>query len=332
MPESVDDQAEEPREQAAEPPQGEPETGAWPGELMRLAERDVFVRTSDHAGGRAAPHGRNVYLHGLAGSSTNWTELMGLLGEEFPGAAVDLPGFGESPAPADGDYRLDAQAECVVDLISRGGRPVNLVGNSMGGSLAVRIAAEHPELVRTLVLVSPALPDLYPRLVPYQMTSALVPVIGPAVFARMQSRPPEVRVQGTFDATYFDPAAVPMRRVREALRAEQAREALSYANVATLKTLRSLVAEYLRRGPRGLWRQAAEVRCPAMLVYARHDKFIHPRMAVRAARTFSKGHLVLLSKAGHVAMMERPDVLAERIRPFLRDAARLEPGAVHRIT
>lgn len=324
MPKSVDEHVDEPSD-------GAPDVDPWQGEIRRLGEREVFVRASDPAMPHAGSHGRIVYVHGLAGASTNWTELMGLLGDEFPGEAIDLPGFGRSPAPVDGDYRLDAQAECVIDLIRAGGEPVNLVGNSMGGSLAVRVAAEHPELVRTLVLVSPALPDLYPRLVPYQMTSALVPIIGPAVYARMQSRPPEVRVQGTFDATYFDPTAVPTRLVREALQAERAREALSYANAATLKTLRSLVAEYLRPGPRGLWRQAAEVQCPAMLIYARHDKFIHPRMAVRAARTFNNGHLVLLSKAGHVAMMERPEALAEKIRPFLCDAGNLEPGAVHRI-
>ncbi|MFW5416556.1 alpha/beta hydrolase [Nocardiopsis sp. CNT-189] len=298
----------------------------WPGEFRTVGGRRMHVRAG---GPRNRP--RIVYLHGLNGSSADWTDLMGALAGEYRGEAPDLPGFGKSPPPEDGDYGLDAGVAAAADLIASGERPVHLVGNSLGGSIAVRLAAERPELVRTLTLISPALPDLRPRLVPYQMAGALVPVLGPAVYARIARRPAEVRVQDTLDATYYDPASAPAQRVLEALEAEREREGHPHAVGSVLESLRGIVAEYLRRGPRSLWRQAARVGQPVLLVYAAADRFIDPRMARRAARTFRRNRMVLLPRTGHVAMKERPELVARELRRFLAgDGARPEAGARRR--
>ncbi|WP_344970296.1 alpha/beta fold hydrolase [Salinactinospora qingdaonensis] len=295
----------------------------WPGEHVTLGGRPVFVR-SDRCGiGCAVPRQRTVYVHGLAGSAMDWTDLMGALHGEFAGEAIDLPGFGESPPPADDDYGFDAQVRVVTDLLRTGPWPVHLVGNSMGAAVATRLAAESPELVRTLTLIAPALPDLRPMRVPYQMTGALVPVIGPAVYDRIQRRPPEARVRDTLATTHYDPAAIPRQRLLEAVAAERARDGHPYARRAVLETLRGLVGEYLRRGPRALWRQAARVECPTLLVYSRHDRFVHRHMATRAFWTFRRSRLVLLAKAGHVPMMELPGVVARELRAFLRRPERM---------
>ncbi|WP_067965659.1 alpha/beta fold hydrolase [Nocardiopsis trehalosi] len=303
----------------------------WPGGLRRLGGRTVHVRTDAAPGGCGADRPRTVYVHGLAGSSTNWTDLMGELCPEFAGEAVDLPGFGLSPPPADGDYSIDAHAAAVTGLLAAGDHPAHLVGNSMGGAVAVRVAAEAPDLVRSLTLISPALPDLWPRRVPYQMAGALVPVLGPAVYTRLQSRPAEARVRATFGATFHDPDAAPAQRVREALEAERAREEQGHAQEAVLGSLRSLVTEYVRRGPRSLWRQAAGVRCPTLLVYAFEDRFVNPRVARRAARTFPDRRIVLMPRTGHLPMMEHPRRTARLLRPFLREAS-APAGPADRVT
>lgn len=294
----------------------------WPGELRTVGRRRLHVRAGGDGGSRV------VYLHGLGGSSTDWTDLMGALADDHRGEAPDLPGFGLSPPPDDGDYSVDAHADAAVGVIRSGPCPVHLVGNSLGGSVAVRLAAERPELVRTLTLISPALPDLRPRLVPYQMVGALFPVLGPAVYTRIQSRPAEVRVQDMLDATYYDPASVPAQRVMEALEAERERERCGHAVESVLGSLRGLVAEYLRRGPRSLWRQAAGLQVPSLLVYAVADRFIDPRTARRAARVFPRNRLVVMNETGHVAMMERPEAVAREVRPFLAgaDASRTRPA------
>ncbi|MFD0773855.1 alpha/beta fold hydrolase [Streptomonospora algeriensis] len=290
----------------------------WPGEYVGLGEgRQVFVRSdSAPADGHARP--RTVYVHGLGGDSTNWTDLMGVLCTEWAGEALDLPGFGSSPPPPADDYSVDGHAGTVARMIAAGEKPVHLVGNSMGGAVAVRVAAERPDLVKSLTLVSPALPDLRPRLVPYQMAASLFPVLGPAVYGLMQRRPPEVRVQDMIATTYYDPSAAPPRRVMEALEAERRRDAQPHAGTAVLRSLRGLVAEYLRRGHRSLWQQASRVRCPVLLVYAAGDKFVDPRMAARAANAFPRSRLVLMPETGHVAMMECPERVGREVRAFLR--------------
>ena len=69
----------------------------WPGEPLRLGDREVFVRRASSARDDAEP---GLFVHGLAGSSANWTDLMGLLSGEVAGDAIDLPGFGGLAAAA----------------------------------------------------------------------------------------------------------------------------------------------------------------------------------------------------------------------------------------
>ena len=101
------------------------------------------------------------YVHGLAGSSANWTALAGALSRYATGYLVDLPGHGRSDPPPRGHYSLLQDADVLARLIARySSGPVHLVANSMGGVIATALAARHPELVATLTLISPAVPDL----------------------------------------------------------------------------------------------------------------------------------------------------------------------------
>src|SRR5207248_3924390 len=136
---------------------------------------------------------------GLGGSSTNWTDLMGELrlpgpgeppGPALAGTAIDLPGFGFSPPPPRSRYALSDHATVVIGLISRlGTGPVHLIGNSMGGAICTRVAARRPDLVRSLILVSPALPDLLPSWLPLRLVVGTSPGIGPLAIRRLSRLP-----------------------------------------------------------------------------------------------------------------------------------------------
>jgi pimeloyl-ACP methyl ester carboxylesterase len=311
---------------------GAPPIPAWPGELVRLAVGDVFIRAAP-ARHDAEPA---LFVHGLGGSAANWTDLMELLrrpGALGPGTAgmageaVDLPGFGFSPPPPDGDCSLAARAEVVTELIERRGTgPVHLIGNSMGGAILTRIAARRPELVRTLTLVSPALPDLRPRLLPARLVLVSTPVIGRMVMDHMRQLPPERRTEMSIRDLYADPSRMQPERRAEAIAELIRRDDLGYATDVLLDSGRALVAEYARRGPGSLWWDAARVSAPTLVIHGSHDRLVNPSTAGRAARTFKWSRVVVLSGVGHVAMMERPDLVATEMREFLSTAEAIAPG------
>jgi len=307
----------------------------WPGELVSVGSRDageVFVRSAP------APDGAEpvLFVHGLGGSATNWTDLMDLLRKppadrpDEPALAceaIDLPGFGFSPPAASGRCTLDAMAEAVGALIDRRGHwPVHLAGNSLGGAVCVRLAARRPDLVRTLTLVSPALPDLRPRVLPLRLMLLCTPGIGPWMLNRVESRmTPQARTSISIADVYADPGLMhPLRRAEE--EAEVARrDGLGYADDVLLAAGRALIAEYLRGGPRSLWRDAARVTAPALVIYGSHDRLVRPAMAAHASRAFRGARVVVLSRTGHVAMMERPGLVAKEMRELFATARRPAP-------
>lgn len=147
-----------------------------------------------------------LFVHGLGGSSTNWSDLMVQLEDTVDGEALDLPGFGWSPPPADRDYSVTALARAVIrhlDAADRG--PVHLFGNSLGGAVSTRVAAVRPDLVCTLTLVSPALPEL--RVQKSAVPTALLAVPGMAsLFGRLtRGLTAEERTRGVTDLCYGDP-------------------------------------------------------------------------------------------------------------------------------
>ena len=298
----------------------------WPGEPVSLSVGEIFVRTAPAQSG-AEPA---VFVHGLGGSAVNWTDLIDLMsqpGAQGPGTAglaceaLDLPGFGFSPAPLDGDYSLAARATAVIALIEqRGYWPVHLIGNSMGGAIATRIAARRPDLVRTLTLVSPALPDLRPRPLPLRLALVSAPGVGRMIMNRMQQLPAEKRTDMTIGDLYADPSLMEPERRAEAVSEVVRRDGLGYASEVLIESGRALVSEYMRRGPGSLWGDAARVPAPTLVIYGSHDRLVNPAAAARAARTFKSCRVVVLPRIGHVAMMERPDLVAAEMREFLSAA------------
>jgi pimeloyl-ACP methyl ester carboxylesterase len=216
----------------------------WPGGLIDLGDHQVYVRSvpdEDHD----QDHGAEPALcvHGLAGSSRNWTDLMDLLRPRLACDALDLPGFGDSPPRPDGRYTIAALAQTVAALIERNRkRPVHLIANSLGGAVCVRLAATRPDLVQTLTLISPALPDSRPRLDLVRFPVMSLPRLGPRLLRKYEALPPQARVADVITTCYADPARFPPARFNAEVTELARRDTLGYATDAMVGSIRALTA------------------------------------------------------------------------------------------
>ena len=302
-------------------PAFDPTGPPWPGRTESIAGASVFVR---HTPGTSEQVEPAVYVHGLAGSSTNWTDLAALLAPWLDGTALDLPGFGRSgPAPG-GNYSIAAAARVVVGHIEQSGRgPVHLVGNSMGGAVSISVAAHRPDLVQTLTLISPAVPDLRIGRPDSDPLMALLLMPGPTstfVERRLTSLPLRERVAGTLRLCFADFSRLPPQRLEQAVEELTARRGQPWATTAFTRSLRGIVRHWLAVGPMSVWRELTSIRVPSLVVWGDRDKLVDVRLAPRVARAIPDCRLLVLNGVGHTAQMEEPTLTARAMLGLLRDA------------
>lgn len=122
--------------------------------LVRLRGQSIHHYTLDGQG----PGLPLVLVHGLAGSANGWYKLFFALTRRFRRLhAVDLPGHGFSPLPPGGPNTLAEQVQILRAYLTEVVKePCLLVGTSLGGAMAISVAAMLPEQIRGLVLVAPA--------------------------------------------------------------------------------------------------------------------------------------------------------------------------------
>jgi pimeloyl-ACP methyl ester carboxylesterase len=303
----------------------------WPGRMVELGGgQQVYLAGPPWSAGG----GRDLVLcvHGMSGAATNWTDLMAELAPDFDCAAVDLPGSGFSPPPAGrSGYSVRALAADVIRLaeaLDRG--QVHLVGNSMGGAIAIRVAADRPDLVKTLTLVSPVLPDRRPHRSTAHFPILALPFVGERLARRWSAVPAENRVAGVYSTCYYNPAALHPDRFAQEVASLRRRDELGYDAASLVGAARTLVAETLAPRRLSLWRAAERVEAASLVLFGSHDRLVSPALAVPAARAFKNAQVEVLPHIGHIGQMERPDLVASRFREMVDKAGM--PGGGTRLT
>jgi pimeloyl-ACP methyl ester carboxylesterase len=284
----------------------------WEGSFEQAGDVRLHVRRTKGEDGVTV-----VYVHGLGGSASNWTDLAALLSPFADGVSVDLPGFGFSEPPPGFDFSLEAHARVVGEyLAGLGAGPVHLLGNSMGGAIALLVAARRPELVRTLTLISPAMPDrrVNPnRLSDPLMVLAYLPLVGRNVRRRMAAMSARERAMQVIKLCYAEPDAFTEGRLDDLTEEHSARAAFKWAASAMARSTFAIFRTWAARGPASLWAVAPTVTAPTLVVWGMHDKVISVRRAARTTRLIPHARLLVLPRTGHVAQMERPIAVAKAV-------------------
>jgi len=302
----------------------------WPPRKVVIDGAMLHVRDTPPTTAAAEPA---VYVHGLGGSSQNFTDVAGLLADRFDGQAVDLPGFGYSDPSR--RYSIAAFADRLIKFLEHADRgPVHLVGNSLGGSISVRVAALRPDLIRTLTLISPAMPFLDPR---RTAQGRVLPILALPRADRllawgMARMTVEEMAEQVLAACFGDTSRVHAQRRAEAIEEIRLRYTVAHYPEAYLGTMRGLVSSFLRAylpGVNSQWRLAARITAPTLVVGGLHDKLVDARVPVQVAKVIPDSRLLILPGVGHVAQMEVPRIVARAIVGMLEDIK--SPVAVHPI-
>jgi 3-oxoadipate enol-lactonase len=245
-----------------------------------------------------------VLVHGAGTSSAIWRRTMPRLADRRRVVAPDVPGYGGSPAAGPG-FALEQVADNLAAGLRDAGvpAPYDLVGHSMGGAIAILLAAHHPDDVRRLVLVAPAGLAALPR----AAAGLLGAVAAPFAIARRTV------------ATPFAGSALVRRLALAGVARDGARVPVEHARAVLASS-----AGATRIGP-GLASAAtadlrealAGVRAPLGVVWGEHDPVIPPRRIDVIRRARPDMQLSVVPDSAHAPMLERPEAFCAALEDVL---------------
>ncbi|WP_296141253.1 alpha/beta fold hydrolase [uncultured Tessaracoccus sp.] len=241
-----------------------------------------------------------VLLHGLFGQGKNWHTIAKALADEATCHLVDLPNHGRSPWTVDFDY--DEMAEIVADwILDSFDEPVVVVGHSMGGKIAMRIAVQRAEAVRGLVVV-----DISPA----RNESALGFT---SLVAGLKSLPlAEVRSRGWADQALSE--RIPNQAVRRFLLQNLQRTDGQWSWLPNLDMLGDHLHEVAGWKPLG-----GSYEGPTLWIAGGRSDYVRPEHLEPMHELFPAVRQVTVKQAGHWVHSDDPETVIQALRAFLRE-------------
>lgn len=305
---------------------GDP-TGGFGG-TSRWADIDGPVHYLDFGG--PANGAMIVAVHGLGGAAVNWSAIAPLLTRRYRLVAPDLAGHGltESAGRACDVQSNRALLHSFIARVATG--PVIVMGNSMGGMIALLEGSAAPDAVAGLILVDPALPFQPVRpdpLVTAVFALSAAPVLGPLLARQRRLMPVESMVASTLALCCVDASRVTSDIVARHIevarqRAAMAGNAKEFAHAArsVIETAGFLRGQTYRRALR-------QIGCPVLLVHGERDRLVPISAARMAAKTHPEWTFVVLSDVGHVPQLEAPAETASAVAAWLTGVGALAAKA-----
>jgi pimeloyl-ACP methyl ester carboxylesterase len=271
---------------------------------------DLHGRTVSYLGGGEGPV--LLLIHGMAGTSDNWRDVLEPLAQRHSVIAPDLPGHGVS-AGGRGDYSLGSLATGLRDLLlTLGHERATLVGHSLGGGIAMQFAYQFPEMVERLVLVSSG--GLGPEVSPILRAAALP---GADLFISATANVGQA-VGGAIGRGLSTLGLRPGPDVAEVARG-YASLAEPRRRKAFLATLRSVVGTEGQRVSAADRLYLAE-SIPVLIVWGARDPIIPVRHGEDTHRTLPGSQLEVFDGAGHMLQLEQPGRFVTVLERFLAES------------
>jgi pimeloyl-ACP methyl ester carboxylesterase len=264
---------------------------------------DKFITINNHSVHYTKQgSGRPIILvHGFAGSTYTWRKLIPLLSDRYTVYTLDLLGFGLSDKPGDGPYDLKSQGSFVLRFMDALRiSSATLVGHSMGGVVVAYAAMEEPEMVDSLILVSPG---FYGRGAPAFLRYLFFPLN--RIMAR-QFYTKRVRAQ-SLARSFYNKSLLSDELINAYLlptKTPGAIEALERMMTTVTTQTYEGVAEYIAQ--------------PTLIIWGEMDQANLPADGERLKREIKKSSLLYIPACGHYVQEEKPEELAQAIKDFLK--------------
>ena len=288
---------------------------------QRVIDLGVPVHYIDF-GGSGAPM---VLVHGLGGSAINWLGVGPSLARRYRVVALDLPGFGETP-PLKGSTGLAAQRDLLdrfLASVTMG--PAIVVGNSMGGLVALMEAAAEPGRVSHLILAAPAQPTPRRGRIDLEVLAAFatysMPWLGAWYMRRRAVRlGAEGLVREMLRICCVDPTRVApdVRAAHVALTAERLAR-MPWATDAFLDATRSLLSALRRR--RRFYSMVERITAPCLIIQGAGDRLVPIAASRELVRRRPDWRLEVFDAIGHVPQLEAPGHFVETAERWLGGTA-----------
>ena len=253
-----------------------------------------------------------LLIHGMAGSSDTWRAVIPQLSKKYRVVAPDLLGHGQSAKPRS-DYSLGAFAVCLRDLLDElGVSRATIIGQSLGGGVAMQFVYQHPDYCERLVLISSG--GLGPdvgwtlRLLSAPGAELLLPAIAPPPVVNAGNKLRSWLSKGGIQS----PRGAEMWSAYSSLSDAQTRQAF-------LRTLRSVV-DYRGQSVSALNRLHLSRQLPTMVIWGDRDAIIPIDHGYRCAGP-SGTRLEVLEGVGHFPHVERPSEVADLLDDFITTTA-----------
>jgi pimeloyl-ACP methyl ester carboxylesterase len=253
----------------------------------------------------AAGNGKPVVLiHGFMGMAYDWRFNIQEFGKHFSVYALDLPGFGYSDKPLNFNYSSNGYAEFIASFLNAYNidRAV-LVGNSMGGQIALMTCLKYPDRVAGLVLIDSG---GYPHSVEFMPFKLLkTPVIGEFSMALVSRTIIKIMLRRGiyFDGSFAtDDVINNYRKVYDSVNARKIPPIVIRRIVKDEVTIAS---------------NLGNIKCPVLIIWGAEDKVISPSRAEMFRRDISNASVLTIPQAGHMPQIEKSKTVNNAVIDFL---------------
>lgn len=298
------------------PPGERPANMPIPGQVMAQGVTTTYLA----AGPVDAPP--VLLLHGVGATNASMLPLLLDLAGDYRVIAPDLPGHGGSSAPPWSYSAADFSHWTRAFLARMGQERAVIIGNSLGGRIAIETALRHPDYVSELVLLNPS--TAFRRLTEAR---ALVRLIPPKI-GMLPAPLHGAMVRYMLQTLFADPDRLPVASMQAAVDEFIGVMRSGRNRVAFLSALRQIYLEEAF-GMAGFWDRLPRLTAPSLFVWGDHDYLVPASFASHVEKCLPDATSVVMRSCGHAPQFEHPAETAALVRRFLSGRALIDTRDVH---